>query len=216
MWARLAALIALVGPLAAPRAHAQDCVGPEDDLEGAINQLQPGDELVVCGGDYTLDERFSFDLSGTEQAPIVIRAAAIRPHFRRTGSARPAHGLILSTRPRTRHHTRSPADANPGEVRMLLIRDIMHCKPGKVRPMFQKFLAMKAVGERTGWGTMRVMTDLCAERYWTLVSEMEVESLEAFMSMGQDPEDEEEFGEIMKDYHDLVIDGRREIYTIEE
>jgi hypothetical protein len=99
---------------------------------------------------------------------------------------------------------------------MLLIRDIMHCKPGKVRPMVQKFLAMKAVGERKGWGTMRVMTDLCAERYWTLVSEMEVESLEAFMSMGQDPEDEEEFGEIMKDYHDLVIDGRREIYTIEE
>jgi hypothetical protein len=62
---------------------------------------------------------------------------------------------------------------------------------------------------------MRVMTDLSAERYWTLVSEMEVPSLEAFMAMGQDGEDAKEFEAIMKGYHDLVDHGRREIYTIE-
>lgn len=99
---------------------------------------------------------------------------------------------------------------------MLLIRDIMYCKPGKVRPMVEKFLAMKKLGEKSGMGTMRVMTDLSAERFWTIVSEMEVESLEAFMAMGQgDSDDMKEFEAIMKDYHDLVDSGRREIYTLE-
>ena len=30
---------------------------------------------------------------------------------------------------------------------------------------------------------MRIMTDFCAERYWTVVSEMDVESLEVFEKM---------------------------------
>ncbi len=98
---------------------------------------------------------------------------------------------------------------------MLLIREIMHCKPGKVRPLVEKFLAMAKLGETKGWGKMRVMTDVSGERYWTLVAEMEVASLEAFMAMGQDEEEGKEFEEIMKDYHDLVESGRREIYTIE-
>jgi hypothetical protein len=98
---------------------------------------------------------------------------------------------------------------------MLLIRDIMYCKPGKVRPMVEKFLAMKKLSEKKGLGTMRVLTDLSAERFWTIVSEMEVPSLEAFMAMGQAPDDAKEFEQIMKGYHDLVDHGRREIYTIE-
>jgi len=98
---------------------------------------------------------------------------------------------------------------------MLLIRDIMYCKPGKVRPMVEKFLAMKKLGEKSGMGNMRVMTDLSAERYWTVVSEIEVPSWEAFMAMGQSEEDAKEFEAIMKGYHDLVDHGRREIYTIE-
>lgn len=99
---------------------------------------------------------------------------------------------------------------------MLLIREIMYCKPGKVRPLVEKFLAMSKLGERKGRGKMRVMTDVSAERYWTLVAEMEVPSMEAFMAMGQDDEDAEAFEEIMEGYHDLVESGRREIYTIEE
>ena len=30
---------------------------------------------------------------------------------------------------------------------MLLVRDIMYCKPGKVRPMVEKFLALSKVAE---------------------------------------------------------------------
>ena len=98
---------------------------------------------------------------------------------------------------------------------MLLIREIMYCKPGKVRPLVEKFLAMARLTEEKGWGKMRVMTDVSAERYWTLVAEMEVPSLDAFMAMGQGEEDAKAFDQIMKGYHDLVESGRREIYTIE-
>jgi hypothetical protein len=98
---------------------------------------------------------------------------------------------------------------------MLLIRDIMYCKPGKVRPMVEKFLAMAKLGEKKGLGKMRVLTDVSAERYWTVVMEMEVPSLEAFSSMQQSSDAMKEFDAIMKGYHDFVDSGRREIYTIE-
>jgi hypothetical protein len=63
---------------------------------------------------------------------------------------------------------------------------------------------------------MRVMTDVSAERYWTLVSEMEVESLDRFMSMeGMSEDVGKQMESIMKGYHDLVDHGRREIYKLE-
>ncbi|MGH7477153.1 MAG: hypothetical protein ACRELD_12845 [Longimicrobiales bacterium] len=100
---------------------------------------------------------------------------------------------------------------------MLLIRDIMHCKPGKVRPMVEKFLAMAKLGEKAGMGKMRIMTDLSGERFWTVVVETEAPSFDAFMAMGQgSEEDMKEFEKLMKGYHDLVDQGRREIYTIEQ
>ena len=98
---------------------------------------------------------------------------------------------------------------------MLLIRDIMYCKPGKVRPMVDKLLRMKKLGEKAGWGTMRIMTDLSAERFWTVVTEHETESLEKFLSMEPDASIAKEFEEVMKGYHDLVDHGKREIYTLE-
>jgi hypothetical protein len=61
----------------------------------------------------------------------------------------------------------------------------MYCKPGKVRPLVEKFLAMSKLTEKMGMGKMRVMTDVSAEPYWTLVVEMEVPSLEAFEAMGR-------------------------------
>jgi hypothetical protein len=104
---------------------------------------------------------------------------------------------------------------------MLLIREIFNCKPGKVKPMVQKFVAMSALMEKAGQGRMRIMTDFVGERYWTIVAEFEVESLDAFdrMMSGQGPAMDEEstkqMDELMKGYHDLVVEGRREIYRIE-
>ena len=102
---------------------------------------------------------------------------------------------------------------------MYLIRDIMYCKPGKVRPMVEKFTAMSKLGEKMGMPRMKVMTDFCAERYWTVVSEMEVADLGAFEKMMSNPQgsadDMKKFEEIMKGYHELVDHGKREIYKIE-
>jgi len=99
---------------------------------------------------------------------------------------------------------------------MVLIREIFFCKPGQVRPMVEKFKAMSALTEKMGFGKSRIMTDLSAERYWTVVSEWEVKSLGAFEEMMKDPSmQSKEFEAIMKDYHNLVESGRREIYTIE-
>ena len=102
---------------------------------------------------------------------------------------------------------------------MYLVRDIFNCKPGKVRPMVDKFIAMGKLSEKLGMPRMRVMTDFCAEQYWTVVSEMEVPNLQAFEDMMSNPqgsaEDMKQFEEIMKGYHELVDHGRREIYKIE-
>ncbi|HUK20536.1 MAG TPA: hypothetical protein VLV45_03160 [Gemmatimonadales bacterium] len=102
---------------------------------------------------------------------------------------------------------------------MLMIREIMYCQPGKVRPLVEKFLAMSKLSEKAGMPKMRVMTDFCAERYWTVVSEMEVKSVDEFERMmsgtGQHSEDMKEMEKIMKGYHELVDCGRREIYKIE-
>jgi hypothetical protein len=102
---------------------------------------------------------------------------------------------------------------------MFLIREIMYCKPGKVRPMVEKFVAMSTLGEKLGMPRMRVMTDFSAERYWTVVAEMEVSDLQTFDQMMASPqgsaEDRKQFEEIMKGYHDLVDYGKREIYKIE-
>ena len=102
---------------------------------------------------------------------------------------------------------------------MLLIREIMYCKPGKVRPLVEKFIAMSKLGVTLGQPAMRVMTDFSAERYWTVVAEMQVEDLGAFERMmrgeGITEEAGKKFDELMKGYHELVDEGRREIYKIE-
>ena len=103
---------------------------------------------------------------------------------------------------------------------MYLIRDLFYCKPGKVRPMVDKFLAMSALNEKAGLGKFRVMTDFAGERYWTIVSEIEVASMQEFEEMmagkGMTEELMKQFEVIMKDYHDMVDHGRREIFKIEE
>ena len=83
---------------------------------------------------------------------------------------------------------------------MLLIREIMYCKPGKVRPMVEKFQAMAKLGDKAGMPKMRIMTDFSAERYWTVVSEFEVtdlQTLERMMAAPQgSPEDMKELDDI--------------------
>ena len=99
---------------------------------------------------------------------------------------------------------------------MFLVRDIMYCKPGKARPMVEKFLALTKLSEKMGFGAMRIMTDVSAERYWTVVSEVEVSSLEEYAETSRKSMEIQDFQEAMKGYHDLIDHGRREIYMLEK
>jgi hypothetical protein len=105
---------------------------------------------------------------------------------------------------------------------MYVIRELMYCKPGKVRALVDKFLAMDALNPKLGMPRMRIMTDFAAERYWTVVAEMEVDSLDTFEKMmsgqvppGVDEKEMKRLDDIMKGYHDLVDHGKREIYRLE-
>ena len=102
---------------------------------------------------------------------------------------------------------------------MLLVREIFHCKPGKVRPMVEKFIAMSKLNEKAGFGKTRVMTDFCAERYWTVVAEFEVASMAVLEDMmsgkGISEELNKEYEKVMEGYHDLMVGGRREIFKLE-
>ena len=87
---------------------------------------------------------------------------------------------------------------------MLLVRELMYCKPGKVKPMVEKFLAMNKLGPKVGMPPMKIMTDLSAERFWMLVAEMEVPDLKTFEEIfagdapTQDPEVAKPFNETKK------------------
>ncbi len=103
---------------------------------------------------------------------------------------------------------------------MLLIREVFHCRPGKVRPLLEKFKAMGKLMEKSGQGAGRLLTDFSGAPYWTLVAEFEVASLADFEKMmqgeGMSEADGKEMERIMEGYHDLIDQGRREIYRIEQ
>ena len=73
------------------------------------------------------------------------------------------------------------------------------------------FVALSKIGQQMGFGPMRVMTDVSAERYWTVVSEMEVESLEQYTETSRKSMEIKEVQDVMKGYHDLVDHGRRDL-----
>ena len=98
---------------------------------------------------------------------------------------------------------------------MLLVREIMFCKPGKTRPMVDKFRSLGKILETHQLGKMRVLTDVSSEGYWMVVSEMEVPTLDHHMKMIKQTSEMPEVQALMKDYHELVDHGRREIYTVE-
>ncbi len=51
-------------------------IDPTGDFRSAMQNLHPGDTLVMHGGTYTLSSYFELDLAGTAAQPIVIRAAS--------------------------------------------------------------------------------------------------------------------------------------------
>ncbi len=98
---------------------------------------------------------------------------------------------------------------------MYVIREVLHCKPGKVRQMVEKFKAISSALEEMGQEPLRLLTDVTGEPFWTIVAEARVPKVDDFFAMEQQLMANEMLRKSMADYHDLVESGRREIYRIE-
>jgi hypothetical protein len=98
---------------------------------------------------------------------------------------------------------------------MYVIREVLHCKPGRVREMSAKFRTLSATMKDMGHEPLRLLTDVTGEPFWTVVAEATVERIEDFFTMEQTLMANETLRKTMADYHELVESGRREIYRIE-
>ena len=98
---------------------------------------------------------------------------------------------------------------------MYVIREVLHCKPGKVRQMAEKFRAISRALEEMGHEPMRLLTDVTGDPFWTIVAEAKVEKIDDFFAVEQKLTANESVRNVMADYHDLVENGRREIYRVE-
>ena len=60
---------------------------------------------------------------------------------------------------------------------MYVIREVLNCRPGKVRDMVEKFRTMSSALKEMGQEPLRVLTDVAGEPFWTIVAEAKVEKI---------------------------------------
>jgi hypothetical protein len=99
---------------------------------------------------------------------------------------------------------------------MFVIREVLHCKPGKTRQMLEKLRSLSAALKEMGQEPLRLLTDVAGEPFWTIIGEAKVEKVDDFFVCEQKLTANESVRTLMADYHDLVDSGRREIFRVEE
>ena len=98
---------------------------------------------------------------------------------------------------------------------MYIIREVLNCKPGKVRPLMDRFRVLSAALQETGRPPLRLLTDVSGEPFWTLIAEVTVDTVDEFFTVEQNLMANESVRNAMGGYHELVESGRREIYRVE-
>ena len=98
---------------------------------------------------------------------------------------------------------------------MYLIREVLNCRPGKVRQMVEKFRVLSDALEGRGEEPLRLLTDVSGEPFWTVVAEAKVERVDDFFALEEELMADDAVREAMGGYHDLIDNGRREVYRIE-
>ena len=93
---------------------------------------------------------------------------------------------------------------------MFLVREIMHCRPCKAGELVKRFKQLEPLMKEMGAKEpQRVMTDMSGERFWTVVSEVPVDSLENYLQLTRQAMTDPRAQKIMQGYHELVESGRR-------
>ena len=98
---------------------------------------------------------------------------------------------------------------------MYIIREVVRCQPGKVKPLLEKFKTISTLMQDMGHAPLRLLTDVTGEPFWTLVAEATIEKIDDFFALEQRLMANDAIRKTMGDYHDLVDSGRREIYRVE-
>lgn len=95
---------------------------------------------------------------------------------------------------------------------MIMVRDIFQAKYGRGDEVVQ---LMRELYDASGGSfTVRLMTDLSGPMF-TIVTEMEIESIDEFQHTLREGFSNPEFGPMFTRMMELVESGRREFYTIE-
>jgi heme-degrading monooxygenase HmoA len=98
---------------------------------------------------------------------------------------------------------------------MYQIREVFQAKPGKAKDLVKMFKqAAPHLEKIQGIQRVNVLTDIVST-YWTVVVEMETDSIGDFFSNLRSATMSDEIKEIMKDYMSCVEGGKREIFMIE-
>jgi len=98
---------------------------------------------------------------------------------------------------------------------MYIVREILNCKPGKVRGVVDRFRTISEALEEMGRPPLRLLTDVTGEPFWTLVVEATVERVDDFFAMEQAVMGNDTVRQKMAGFHELIDRGRREVYRIE-
>lgn len=97
---------------------------------------------------------------------------------------------------------------------MYVIRDVLRCKPGHSKSLIERFKkALPLMKKLSGFISARVLVDHVTT-YWTVVLEIEVDSLDSFERQMKEYSSDKEMQEIMKGYMDHVDSGYREIFRV--
>lgn len=93
---------------------------------------------------------------------------------------------------------------------MFLIRNVFKCKPGKAKNLIEHLQNSMALMEETN---QRILVDHVAN-FWTVVLEIETESLAEFEKQFQEYGQREDVQKAMSGYLDSVESGYREVFRI--
>ena len=96
---------------------------------------------------------------------------------------------------------------------MYVIRNIMQAKPGKGKDLTAILKAAIPHFEYMGPKRLRVLNDVVGST-WTIVMEMEVESVNTYFDILEGRSKSPELANVMKGYTDLITGGKREIFRI--
>lgn len=94
---------------------------------------------------------------------------------------------------------------------MIVVRNVFRCKPGKAGELAERMKKMVPLSKQAGAGEIRVLVDVIAG-FWTVVLEMEAESMAAHEKLLEQRNNTPEMREAMGNYMELVEGGHREVY----